>query len=275
MLKPFVLHTSALNAQGCPIDPTSPVPPPWDSPPSGEGRARTSASPEDSRLSRVSEIGQMVAKYARNPELRPYERLFRSEPNEAWFDLNRNPSNPTQFEIGSVAPTKGSSLLIMDYSVRPYGFSGLTPLDFEGLEDDRISGCFAYSLSINGNAPGILQYQLDPVRSTIQQQSMKANQRLVDMNNLTSDDYVISRAAEYASAAGLGTSLHPQTAERFGGRIIPFGEFIHDNQQLTIGGVIYRAVEVPLSFIQVRFSGFQMTAELAGALQQSLRNSIR
>ena len=44
----------------------------------------------------------MLAKWARNPDLKPYEELFRSEPNEAWFDSARDPDHPTQFEIATL-----------------------------------------------------------------------------------------------------------------------------------------------------------------------------
>lgn len=276
-LKSFPLHTSMLSNEGCPVDPTSPVPPPWDAPPSGEGQrsATTESALRSASGGRVSEVGQMLAKYARNPALTPYEQIFRSEPNESWFDPARDPNHPTQFEIGTIRPGRAVSIVLMDYSVTPYGFSGLTPNDYESLEDNRISGSFGYTLTINGQSPGILRYFLDPVRSTLRQQAFRFNQRPLDFSQIDADDFVRSQAAEYASAAGMGTSLHPQTSDRFNGRIIPFGEFIHNDEVAAVGGVVFRAVEVPLAFVQVRFSGFQMASSIAHEVQRALAEAMR
>lgn len=274
--KPFVLHTSPLDSQGCPTDPTSPIPPPWDAPPSGIGRGQSAPAPRPSDgIDRVSEIGQMLAKYSRNPELRPYEEVFRSEPNEGWYDASRDPDHPTQFELGTIRPSGGNSLIIMDYSVLPYGFSNNTSLDYAALEDDQISSSFGYSFEINGQSPGLLRYRLDPVRSTLREEAVRFSQKKQTFDNITEDDFVRSQSTEYASAAGYGTGLHPQTSERFGGRIIPWGEFLHDDQILTVAGVVFRPIEIPLAFIQVRFSGFEMTSELAHHVQHALRVSMR
>lgn len=264
---PFSLHTSKLNAENCPVDPIAPVPSPWDRP--------AAAGAGSSSTDRVYEIGQAIAKYGRSPALRPYEELFRSEPNDAWFDPSRDPDRPTQFEIASVRPGAGSNIIVMDYSVQPYGFSGTTSLDFAALEDDEISACFGFSLLINGQTPGKLRYRLDPVRSTLAPEANRFNQKALQFQNITEDDFVRSQANSYASAAGVGTALHPQSSRRYGGRIIPFGEFLMENQALTITGVIFRPVEVPLAFVQVRISGFEVSSELGGQIEQALRTSMR
>ena len=273
MSRTFRLHTSQLNSEGCPVDPRAPVPPPWDSDAGGsllKGGAPSQVGPQ-----RTAEIGQLLAKYARSPECRAYEELFRSEPNESWYDPARDPEHPTQFELGTIRPGTGTTIIIMDYSVQPYGFSGTTALDFAALEDDEISSSFGYSLEINGQNPGRLRYRLDPVRSTLRQQAVRFNQKLLDFDNVTEDDYVRSQAAEYASAAGYGTGLHPQNAQRYLGRIIPFGEFLHDDQVMTSTGVVFRPIEVPLAFVQIRFSGFEMSSDLGHSVEHALRVAMR
>jgi hypothetical protein len=218
----------------------------------------------------------MLAKWSRNPELKPYEEIFRAEPNEAWFDPARNPDSPTQFEIGTIRPGKGTSYVVMDYSVQPYGFSGLTPNDFDDLDDNRISGSFGYTLTRNGQSPGVMRYYLDPVNSTIRQQAFRFNQKSgLNFRDLNADDFVRSSAAQYASAAGFGTSVHPQTAGRYGGKIIPFGDFLHDDEVMTVNGVVFRTIEVPLAFIQVRFSGVTLPTELAKQAERDLRIAMR
>lgn len=269
---PFVLHTSEIGREGCPTDPRSPVPPPWENGPSGAAPGR---SPGVSAGGRISEIGAMLAKWARNPELKPYEELFRSEPNEAWFDFARDPDHPTQFEIATVRPETGQSIILFDYEVRPYAFSGVTALDYEPLPDNMISGVFGYWLKINGQDPGQLKYRLQPLDSTIRQQSLRFNQRLQKgVNQMTADDFAISQADSYASAAGYGTGLHPQTSVPYGARRAPFTEYIHDNEVLTIGGVVYEPIDVPLAFVEARVAGFKCSSALAKTIITSLRASI-
>ena len=269
---PFSLHTSRLDREGCPVDPTSPVPPPWDGPgASGAPGASPARGP-----SRFSEVAQMIAKWGRNPEFLPYEEIFRSEPNEAWFDPARDPDHPTQFEIASVRPERGQTILLFDYEVIPYSFSGITALDYQPLDDGLLSGVFGYSFRINGQEPGQLKYRLDPVSSTIRQQSQRFNQKLQkNLTELSADDYAISQSQNYAAAAGYGTGLHPQTRSHYGARGAPFTEFIHDEQVLAVVGVVYRPVEVPIAFIQVRLSGFKCGSTMAKQLEADLRNNLR
>ena len=270
---PFVLHVGALDREGCPIDPTSPVPPPWDDPPSaGQGGGRSQA-PSQGRL---SEVGAMLAKWARNPDLKPYEELFRSEPNEAWFDSARDPDHPTQFEIATVRPEQGQSILLFDYSVVPYGFSGVSALDYEPLPDDLISGVFGYSIRVNNKEPGQLKYRLQPIPSTIRMQSLRFNQPKIQAAlQLTQDDFAISQANDYASAAGFGTGLHPQTAAHYGARGVPFTEYVHDEEVLTIIGVVFRPVEIPLAFVQARVSGFKGPSIIIRSIETALRAALR
>jgi len=273
--RPFVLHTSPLDAEGCPIDPTSPVPPTWDNAPSGASAGKANA-PQPAQPARVSEIGAMLAKWARNPALTPYEELFRSEPNEAWFDSARDPNHPTQFEIATVRPEKGQSIVLFDYEIVPYAFSGVTALDYEALPDNMLSGVFGYAIRINSQEPGQLKYRLQPVPSTIRVQANRFNQPLMKgPGQLTADDFAISSASDYASAAGFGTGLHPQTSAHYGARNAPFTEYIHDDEVLAITGVVFQQIDIPLAFIQARVAGFKGPSQLIKSIQTALRATLR
>lgn len=283
----FVLHTGVLDPEACPVDPTSPVPPPWDAPPSGGSTARGLARPQMDQsapgaggssggTSRTMEVGSMLAKWARNPELLPYEEVFRSEPNEAWFDLARDPDHPTQFEIATVQPGAGQAIVVFDYSVVPYGFSGISPLDYAPLPDEMISGVFGYSIRVDGQEPGQLKYRLDPLDSTIRPQQFRFQQTKVkNLADLTADDFAIAAANSYATAAGFATSLHPQTAAHYGPRVGPFTEYVVDNQVLAITGVVFRPVDVTLAFIQARISGYKGRSQIIKQLVTDLRAILR
>lgn len=275
MSDPFRLHTSALNEHGCPVDPMSPVPPPWQR--AGEAAGmRSAGAAGSSGDSRFSEIGAMLAKWARNPELKPFEEMYRSEPNEAWFEAARDPDHPTQFEILTVRPEVGQSIVLFDYEVVPFGFSGVTALDYSPLPDNMLSGVFGYSLRIAGQDPGHLRYRLQPVSSTIRQQSFRSNQRLMrGVDQLTTDDFAISQANDYAAAAGFGTGLHPQTSRRYGARNAPFTEFVHDEQELTIQGAIFNQIDIPLAFIQASVAGYKGPSAIIKQIETALRSLLR
>lgn len=271
---PFVLHHAPLNNEGCPTDPRSPVPPPWDNGPGGSGPGPSKGGAGGTG-GRISEIGAMLAKWARNPELKPYEEVFRAEPNEAWFDFARDPDHPTQFEIATVRPERGQSILLFDYEVVPYAFSAVTALDYEPLPDNMISGVFGYYMKINGLDPGQLKYRLQPLDSTIRPQSLRFNQSLQKgLNQLTADDFAISQADSYASAAGYGTGLHPQTSKPYGARHAPFTEYIHDDEVLSVGGVVYEPIDLPLAFVEVRLAGYKCSSALAKQIVTALRAAI-
>jgi hypothetical protein len=273
MSKNFVLHTSKVNAEGCPVDKTSPVPPPWEMNPVQE--AGGAPQPEIAP-GKWGEVAGMLAKWGRNPEVRPYEDMFRSEPNDAWFDVSRDPDHPTQFEILSIRPPRGQSFIVFDYSVVPYGFSGVTPLDYEALEDNEISGSFGYSLTMNGQSPGPLTYRLQALDSTLRTQASQANQSaLKPLTQMSAADFAITASKQYAGPAGYGTALHPQTAHRYGARQAPFMEFVHDEVVLTIVGVVFQPIARPLAFIQGTVAGYQCTAVLAKQLERELRDILR
>lgn len=266
---PFRLHTSQLSKEGCPLDPTSPVPPP-------DGFAGEASNPGSAGVGPTSEIGAMLGKWARNPNLRPYEQVFRIEPNEAWFDVSRDPDHPTQFEIGAARPERGQSILLMDYSVIPYTFSGVTAFDFSPLEDDMISGAFGYSIRINDQEPGNLSYQLQPIPSTIRQQSLRFNQsKIKTPSEMSSDDFDISQASTYAAAAGYGTGLHLQNSQHYGARGVPFTEWIHDDEVVKVMGVVFHQVDIPLAFVQVTLSGFKCASQIVKEIQEALRSALR
>ena len=280
MSQRFVLHTSKLNSEGCPVDSTSPVPPPWDSFEAngfGGGLSKESPRPQPSTQEAFSpiEYGQMISKFSKSPAAVYFEEVFRTEPNESWFSNQRNPSNPTQFEIGAIRPEKSSVYLLTDYSVVPYGFSGSTALDFRPLDDDEISACFGYSIEINGQAPGLFRYRLDPVSPTLTPLASRFNQSQLDFVNMQADDYARAQANSFASAAGFGTAIHPQVGKRYGGKTIPFGEFVNEEHVLKVVGVIYRPIDVPLAFVQVRFSGFKLAVEQARKIDLALREALR
>jgi len=261
-----------ITSQGCPIDPRDPLTSPWAS----GGNPAAAADTSVQKPTRVVQSGAFFANIARNPLLRIFEYVQRTEPNESWFDPARDPSHPTQFELGTVKPQQGQTLVCMEYEIRPYRFSGINAYDFMPLPDGRLSGSMGYTIRINGSYPADLKYQLDPIPSTVTASSTPPGGNPFNLaNQLSADNFAVVRASEYASAAGFGTSLMPQSPRMFGPANRPWAEVLQEEQAMTIYGVVFRQVESPIAFVQTRVSGYLGPTTLVSKLLRELSESLR
>jgi hypothetical protein len=224
----------------------------------------------------VSEAGAIMAKIARNPETKPYHELFRVEPNEAWFDPARSPTSPTSFEIGAVKADVGQAIILLDYRIQPYRFSGVNAFDFVPLDEGRLSGSLGYVVRMNNQNPGNLRYRLDPIPSTLRTQSSQMSRGpIVPIRQQTAADFIIAAATQYASAAGYGSSVMPQTPRRYGAPDAPFTEYVYEDVIFTMTGVVYRQIESPVAFIQGEVMGYKCPAMLLKQIERDLSESLR
>lgn len=266
----FPLHTGRLGPQGSPIDRTAPIPPPWDAAPGAAGAAGAAGPTQ------ISEMGGLLAKYGKTPIYKIYEQVFRVEPNQAWFDPLRDPAHPTQFEIATVTAESGQAILLFDYEIRPYRFSGINSFDYVPMEEGRLSGSLGYVIQKNGQTPGNLEYRLDPVSSTLKRQSLQFSRNgIKPITQMTADDFALTASQSYASAAGYGTSLMPQSPRRFGPSNAPFLEILLEDEVMTFSGVVYRQIESPVAFVQARISGYKTSSNIAKRLLRDLEESLR
>jgi len=276
----FPLRTGRLGGEGCPIDPTAPVAPPWDASAILSGMAmpgQAAAAPSmPSGPIPTTEVGGMIAKWGKYQIFKVYEQVFRVAPNEAWFDPARDPNHPTQFEIATVRADAGQAILLFDYEIRPYRFSGVNSFDFVPMDEGRLSGSMGYVIQKNGQTPGNLEYRLDPLSSTLRRQALQYNRNLKKpISQMTADDYAVTASQNYAAAAGYGTSLMPQSPRRFGAHNAPFLEVLLEDEVMTFSGVVYRQVESPVAFVQARISGYKTSSNIAKRLLRDLDETLR
>ncbi len=264
--------------QGCPVYPADPLPSPWgDGGGPGAGASQQAAAAKGpDKPTRTLALGGFFAQIARNPSIKIFEYVYRTEPNEAWFDPARNPSNPTQFELGTVTPQKGQTLVVMDYEIRPYRFAGVNSYDFLPMIEGRLSGALGYAIRINGNYPADFKYQLDPVDSRVMASQRPNGGNPFQLTSQLNDDrFATVQASQYAAAAGFGTGLMPQWPRKYGPTGDPFAEVLTEEMSLTAYGVIYRRLESPVAFIQTRVSGYQGSTSVIAKLFRELADSVR
>jgi hypothetical protein len=269
------------NSEGCPTSLLDKIPSPG---PFGENRAADMAkvqaagvrTGDEEEIDRVLQLAGALSQYGRSPILEHYDEIFRVEPNDSWFDPARNPNNPTQFEIGAVSAEAGRYIFIFDYSIRPFGFSGVAPNDVRPLPEGELSGSFGYVLRVSGRSPGIINYRLNPTSPTLRRTQFKFNERkLRTLSDLSADDFARTRAKQFASAAGYGGEVHPQQPGRFGARNVPFTLNITEDRVLSMTGVIFNRVATPLAFVEGRVSGYITSAVVGNKLERDLRETVR
>lgn len=270
--------TDRWNPEGCPTSVLDMVPPGVSRPSS---QARTGAIPlprggEKNVVQRVLELAGPLADYGRPPVLEHYEEIFRVEPNDSWFDPIRSPSNTTQFEIGSLSAQTGKWIFVFDYSIRPFGFSGVGAGDTQPMPEGYLSGSFGYAMRVGGRPTGVVQYRLNPVSPAIRRRRFKFNEsQLKPVADMTADDFTVSRANSFATSSGYAGEIHPQTPGRFGAHNVPFMISVGDDLPLEVTGIIFNEITLPVAFIEARISGYVTSAIIAQKLLDDLEKTTR
>jgi hypothetical protein len=227
-------------------------------------------------VQRVLELGGPLADYGKVPALDMYEEIFRTEPNDAWFDPARSPSNVIQFEMAAVTSKKSEAILIFDYSVRPFGFSGIGVGDTLPMPEGYLSGAFGYVIRVGGQPTGVVKYRLNPTAPGLDRVRFKFNKSpLTPATQKTASDFSRSRANSFASASGFGGEIHPQSPGRFGARNVPFMIVVGDGIPLEVTGIIFNEITLPVPFIEVRLSGYKTSATVAQNLISELDQTVR
>lgn len=227
-------------------------------------------------LHRTLALAGPFSEYTRHPELEDFEQSFRVEPDGSWFSVDRSPRSPVQFEIAAATTGDNQMLLIYDYSVEVFGFSGVNAHDFEPLEEGRHSGAFGYVLRVNSRSPGALRYRLDPISPSLKPLAPQIQNALPNGTYIPGPDmYARTLADQFASSAGFGASVHPQKRGRYGAPNVPFTLFVQPNAALDITGVIFNQIESPIAFIQAMVSGYSCSAKLGQKILDDLRMTLR
>lgn len=242
--------------------------------PEGQGQEVSGHPP--GKASKINQLGAPLLWLARQPDMDLYEEVNRVEPNDSWFDIDRNPSNPTKFEILSIHTGPNKIFFIFDYSVTVYGFSGLNAHDFEPLEEGRHSGSFGYVLENNGRGVGFVRYRLNPVSPTLRTQTSQSSKvGIQPASQLTADDFARTAADDFGSAAGYGGTIHPQRPGRFGAPNANFCIYVLPDTTLDMTGVVFNPIESPVAFVEGRASGYVCTSQIGYKVIEDMIETMR
>jgi len=222
-------------------------------------------------------VGAFLEQVARHPEFIPYERTSRILPTQAWFAPERTPSSYTRFELINEQPGQDRALIVLEYQVLVYGFSGAASYDYVPRGPGRFSGSMGYAVYVAGTSPGLLEYQLVPTPVPLTDKSAYPQQRsnIPKLSDLTAAYFTDVGLLAYGGASGFGRLLQPQNTRKFGATGAPWSHILIDDMSFRIAGAVFRPVESPIAFVEARVAGFTSSKLLVTKLLDDIAATVR
>lgn len=215
----------------------------------------------------VHEPGGTLVSDLVHPGFQTVEQLYRTLPEQGWFDPSVSPSKIVQFQLGSYQVPKGQAYWLTDYSFQINRFSGLDPGDTVPMEEGRLSAVLGFDINVNGRRMANLLYQLDPVAV----QTQLAQFAPPPTRRANNQQFDTAAAQSFAAGTGIGTSLLPVRRQRFGPAQGPFTIIAGEGVQVSLNVVIFRPVPTPIAFIEGRHAGFGMAVNSAASIINRVR----
>jgi hypothetical protein len=98
---------------------------------------------------------------------------------------------------------------------------------------------------------------IDPKSSTTEPEEFLVDKVQLWMTSRPKQaDFARARASAVGMASGVGTATLPQRLGRFGCDFAPFAIIAADDQIITLRGVVYRAISIPLACVEGRVTGY-------------------
>jgi hypothetical protein len=200
-----------------------------------------------------------------NPEVVPFEQLYRRLPEEGMFLDSVSPESPFVFELGAFRAPQTFCLALFDLRPDIYRFSGVDAGDTVPVEARRFSSILGFQISVDQSQPGNINYQLDPVPIQTFTEAFTQPQAgfgelppaiAAQLGQSQGARFNIGAASNFATAAGAGTSLLPQRPTRYGPQNAPFTLYVWSGQTFQVRCVIYNPIPSPIAFIEYDIAGF-------------------
>lgn len=236
----------------------------------GYGEASTS---QGCSAERVQLAGGALQTLIVHPSARPFEQLYRRLPEEGLFAPTVSPQRPFVGELGAFRVPDNFMLLLFDLRPDIYRFSGIDAGDYVPVQPRRFSSIVGFDLTIDGQHPDNVQFELDPApiqRSSLQayapqpvtppttvtpQSAAAAFLLGLDQAPTPQSEFNLAAANSFADAAGAGTSLLPQRPTRYGALSAPFTLFVPSSKTIQIRFVAFRPMPSPIAFIEYDIAG--------------------
>lgn len=210
--------------------------------------------------------GELLAKI-QHPAFNTIERLFRTLPEDSWFNPQLTPKKPIKFEFGYFTVPENNFFLLADYEFTVLRQSGLDPFDFVYAEDGRFSGMMGFDITINGRRASNLFYQLDPAPAVFGKGAFNAPAGVIGRTS----SFDRAAANSFGSVSGEGSSLLPLRPNVQGARGMPFTLLASAGSSVSLSCSIFRRITSPLAGIQATMSGYTIHTNAIQGLLERLR----
>lgn len=225
--------------------------------------------PEAPRVQVVNPLGSMYEHF-QHPMFDPFERQFRVQPTDAFFDPDRSPSNPFTFSIGGFKAAKDQFLVVLGYRFSAAKF-GLTSGDTVPLEDGRMGLLWAFDLDVDGRRDRQCQYEIDPVPISTTRAAFELVAGTNGSRTQQAAYFDKNAANSFAITAGPGKSALPFQSQHFGPQAPAFTIMVRPNQTIQGSCIIFRPLEVPLAYVQFDVSGYILPPNLVERFQREVQ----
>ena len=227
----------------------------------------------------VHQPGGALLQQVLHPSITVFDQMFRTLPDDGWYNPGVSPQRPVQFELGSYKVPAGLHLWLMGYQFSVFRQSGTDAGDYMPAEDARFSNVLGWDLTLDGKRPASLLFQLDPipVQATRQQfepqlNPLSARADIFQESRAVRAQFNRAAANSFASTANPGTSLLPNRERRVGpAPPAPFTYVCREGVSVALGCVIFRPVPSPLAFVQGELFGYLVQTNMSDSLQNRLR----
>lgn len=215
-----------------------------------------------------------------NPEVVPFEQLYRRLPEEGMFLDFVSPESPFSFEMGAFRVPDTFTLALFDLRPDIYRFSGVDAGDTVPVEARRFSSSLGFQITVDQAQPGNILYQLDPIPiqtfteafTPPQPGLSEASPALLAAIGATNGSrFNIAAASSFASASGAGQSLMPQRPTRYGPSSAPFTLYVRPGQTVQIRCVVFNPIPSPIAFIEYDIAGFMMPDAYLRSLTECMK----
>lgn len=214
----------------------------------------------------IHEPGGDVLRSLLHPSWTVFERLFRVLPEEAWFTI-ASTQRPVFWEFGTYVVPSGMQAWIYDYQFLPFLPSGVDPFGMTPAPDFG-NGQMGFDIHVGGKRIADMLYQLDPSAVQFERTSFQSR---TQGGRAQQAQFNTSAANAFASVSGQGLSLLPVREAVQGPRARPWTWIVPEGQRISLVGVIFRPIGVPIACIQAGVSGYISPMNTATALVHRLR----
>jgi hypothetical protein len=229
----------------------------------------------------VHQPGGQIVEQLVTEDFEPWQREFRTLPEEGMFLPGLDPDHPFMFTVGSYTVAKSRTLWIVDYDTGVLMPDPIDPHGYRLGEDGRFSGVMGFRMTVAERDAGDVAYQLEPVPRPIARQefepvllptsAVQATFGPVPGTVATIDRFARSAAMSFASPAGSGSSLRGPSRVPPGPRNRPWLRTVDSGDTVAVRCTIYRRISAPIAGIYAMIAGYLVPTLTSDAILERMR----